>query len=411
MALPQPTKCRLLHCIISGIEITNFVNKLNVYETIHKPYFTAKITIVDNNNVLNLAGENLMPGDPASFAFDVGEGKVFECELVLMQMKGNHSSESGRTQVYEVDLIGQEYYNDRSNIVQQSFKGIPTTAAIGAIHSQYIGGALNILMASAGPISLQSHIISGDKPFKAIADLRKRLNFAGIMSGNALYFKNQDGHQLAPLELLLASASPQEEFIQKTTWGVNWFDAVEAQRAIISATAEVLEGGAGGNQDVAAAANQGKQVFDMKSKSRKVDKMAGGVSPGGVIGSVAGILKGFAGAVGGHGGLPNYQVMDGSNLPEALDPSMKTEAERLMRAIFKNGPMVTVKVPIQGGINCTVGKGAFYKLLPPMGDSKNFMDNKLSGLYLVTELSHQLHLDDKTMNGVTVMQAARGGYG
>jgi hypothetical protein len=363
--------------------MTRHVNELRVYETIHKPYHTAKMVIIDNNNIMDNIG--LHGGESCSFVFDGGNDEVYENELHVFSVHGERSNQSLRAQIYDVHLIGAEYFNDKKSLVQQSFKNIPCTAAISQIHNKFIGSGLRVLTSSNGPIAKESYIVSAVKPFKAISDLRRRCVYGG--GGNTLYYKDNQSCVLTPLKTLQSQLSAMETFYQKNTWGKNYFD-IQIVQAIIAISAQVDEskGGRGSVDGVAETQNQGKSVFDLQTKKEVTGKRGGG--------------------------LPNNQTMDGNDQPKSTDQSSKTESERSESAEFRNGPMVTVKVPIQTGIHCTVGKGIYLNILPPIGDMDDIDANgnpSMSGLYMVVELCHELKLDDRQMNGTTVMQAALGG--
>lgn len=415
MSLPQPTKSRVKSLYINNVDFTSHVNQLRVYESIKKPYLTAKITIIDNNNVLDNMG--LVGGEPVEFSFDGGpETPSYDASLHVLTIKGQKSNESLRAQIYDVECIGVAYFNDKKALVQQSFKFLPGTEAIAKIHGQFIGtdAGLRILAQSIGPLSLQSYIVSAQKPFKAINDIKKRLNFAGFQTGSCLYFRDAQSYVLAPLEALFAQLSAQQTFFQEATWGKNWFDEVRAQNSIISAVADVdyNDSGRTSMKDIADKVSQEKKVFDFRIKDLAVNKMAGIPGIGAVVGSAMSVASAvLSGGIGGHGGRPNYSVMDSAHLPAQLDPSNKAEAEQLYQALIKNGPTITVKVPIQSGIQCTVGKGADLKLLPPVGDVNNIGPNMASGMYMITDLMHYLCSDDRQMTGVTIFQAAKGGLG
>jgi hypothetical protein len=414
MSFPQPTKSRVKSLYINNVDFTAHVNQLRVYETIQKPYITAKVTVIDNNNVLDNMG--LVGGEPVDFSFDGGEAsQSYDANLHVLKIKGQKSNESLRAQIYDIECIGPSYFNDKKNLVQQAFKFIPGTQAIQSIHSQYVGtdAPLRILAQSIGPLSLQSYIVSAQKPFKAINDIKKRLNFAGFQTGNCLYFRDAQSYVLAPLEALFANLNAQQTFYQEATWGKNWFDVVRAQNAIISAVADCdyNDSGRSSMTDIADKVSQEKKVFDFRIKDLAVNKAAGIPGIGAVVGSALSIGAAILGGGGSHGGRPNYSVMDSAHLPAQQDPSAKSEAEQLYSALVKNGPGITVKVPIQSGIQCTVGKGADLKLLPPVGDVNEIGPNMASGMYLITDLMHYLCSDDRQMTGVTIFQAARGGLG
>lgn len=403
----QPTKCRIRSFVVNGVNLTTHLNKISVYESIFKPYLQATAVVLDKNNLL--VNMNLQGGEFCSVSFDSG-GYVYSANYMLFAVHGEKSTSSLRVQSYNMQMIGPSYFKDRAETVQQSFQHIPATSAISQIHSQYIGEGLRILMPSIGPISQQSYIVSGKKPFTAINDIAKRCVYPGAKSGNTLYFRDRDSFVLAPLEQLFNTMGSQQTFIQKSTWGAHWQDIALATHAIIAARAEVdyNKNGSAGARDASKAKRQSKKVFDWRTKKKMIDKGVSDISAGNFAGAAA-LAGSFFGSLAGQGGIANYMTMDGANLPAATDPSAKTEEEQLYSALFRNGPMLTIKVPINSGIDVTVGKGITANLIPPIGDT-NAGRSHVGGRMLVTDLCHEIYADSKMMNGTTTMQAAKGGY-
>lgn len=408
MTIRLPTKFVNRGINLAGVDLSRMIQQLSVYETVQKPYLTAKAIIIDNNNVID--NMQLSGGEDFYFAFDGAGGKVYEQQMHLINVKGEKSSHSLRSMIYTMEFIGPEFFVDQKNIVQQAFKGMPGTQAIQKLHGQFFGTGLSILQQSLGPISLQSYIVNSKKPFTAINDIKKRLTY-GNGSGLTMYFRDAEKHVLAPLEALFASMGQQGYFIQKATWGENWFDIIRTQNAIIVAVAEVEfndGSGRGSAKDVASAAKQGKTTFDVKTK-KMVKKLASQIDPGNVVGSVANLGKQVLSGSR-LGGKANFHIFDSAHTSAINDQSAKSEKEQLYNAVIKNGPVITVKVPIQSGINCTVGKGVYLDLLPPTGDI-NVGTHSAKGQYLVMNLMHELFYDDRLVNATTTMACARGGQG
>lgn len=403
----MPTKVRLRSLNLAGVDLTRHCNQLRVYETISKPYITAQLLIIDNANLIE--NMQLVGGEQCEFAFD-GGGKVYEQKLNLLAVKGEKSNQSLRSVMYTIDLIGDEWFKDQGTMIQKSFKGVPGTAAIKTIHSEAFGTALKVLQGSLGPISLQSYIVNSKNPITAIQDIRKRLTYANA-SGLTMYFRDANGHVLSPLETLFSQLQAQDYFLQKATWGADWFDILRTQNAIIAAIAEVdgNKNGRGGAHDIASAAKQSKTVFDSKKKSVIEEVLGKSVTPGKLSGTskaiASNILKGFMGKL---GGKANFWALDSAHVSKETDQSVKSEKEQLYNALVKNGPVITVKVPIQSGINCTVGQGVFLDLLPHVGDL-NSGTSSVKGMYLVKDLMHELFLDNRLVQATTTMACCRGG--
>lgn len=412
----QPTKGKVNYCVVNGVDESRHLTNIKVYESMDKEYITAKLTFMDTNGWF--IKMNLKAGDNINLSFDGNNSKVYEANLFILKFDGQRSNDNLRSMIYTVDLVGEEYYKDRGAMVQKSFKNIPGTAAIQAIHGEFFSTPLKILQQSIGPIgTINPHVIASRKPFAAIDDLKRRLMFGSVSTGAAMYFRDVEGHVLAPLETLLTSMSNQQTFIQKATWGAHWEDIFNTRNAIIWAASEYDDkrgGSRSSGQSISAAANQSKVTLDLKTLKQKFSQAKSFIGTGSLGG---GNVPSFGSAIGGQnnlGGIANFILQDTSQIPESTQPSNKAGEENYYTAAVKNGPGVTVQVPIQTGLNCTVGKGVYLILQPPTGDITSagaaFNDNDSTGMYLVWDLVHSLDLDDRIMPGTTVLRCVKGGF-
>jgi hypothetical protein len=421
----QPCKGRILSCFLEGTDLQQYVNKISVYESLTKSFLTARIRIIDNNNLMeNL---NVVGGEQMTFAFDSPPNdRRYEQKMHILDMKGS-PADNLKSIIYDIDLIGKTYFQDKANLVQDSHKNTTGTAAISKIWNQYLNAdQLKILLESTGMIGTQDHPTTTDneKPLSAIYKLMKLLTFGSVQTGNPLLFRDRENVNLAPLQYLYDTLSAQETYIQKETWGANFFDPL-IYNAIIHADSEVnpTDGEGGGRsalQDIAATKTQGQIVFDMYNGTLAVNKRAGSISSpgfgsgksiGSLVSSIAGgVLSASAGSL---GGSPNIQATHSKRWPRATAPDTKTMAEKLYSAEARGGPMLRLKVPLQTGINATVGKGVKCQLVPPIGDltNANMYSYGLSGNWLAKEVCHEVYADDREVQATTSMLLMRGGLG
>lgn len=397
----QPTKVRLRACAIKGVDMRMHCKSLAVYESMCKPYITSKFIIVDRTNMIN--GMQLMGGDPINFAFD-GGGEVYESEQFILTINGEASTQNGRTIIYTITAATEAYFKDRANLVQQSFLQQQHTSAAQQIHSQFIGGNLFVAMPSMGMIAkkdIGSYISSNVKPFKAIEDILRRATYGAYKSGSTVYFQDKEGHVIAPLEHLFATLAPQQVFEQRATWGSDWRHIFTATNAIIAAQTIIDENknsGRAGSQQLAAASSQALNVYDMKDKGLIVSKAAQAFS--------SGPMSRFAAK---NGGIVNTLMMDSARNDPSQDPAQNRIQENLFQAKIKDGVNYLIKVPIQSGIQVTIGQGIDARLIPPSGD-QNTGYNAIGGLMLVADLCHECFFDDRQVQATTTMRAVQINY-
>lgn len=393
--------------------MTSHVHNVQIFETICKPYLTGKLVIKDDNNVIN--NLQIVGGEPVSVSFSGGSGSgPYRCTLYVLSLKGQPSEKNLRTVIYTFDLVGIQYFGDKTNLVQQSFKGTPGTSIISTIHNKFLGESLSILVPSSGLIGQDNpYVISSVKPFKAINDIRKMLNFDSYQTGSTLHWRDNVGNKFAPMEHLFSTMSSQFTFEQRNTWGSDWRNVFGAYNAILEAAASVNDNGTAtgkGVGQIASAAQAERKVLDIMGNKRVVDNMISSMGGGAVSGVAAKYGSIVNSLQGGHGGAHNYSSFDSTQFPKAN--LRATDKARAYQAQIANGPQLTLKVPIQTGLLCTVGKGITAKLIPPTGDMEAAAKaDRSSGLMLVIDLMHEVSGDGNHMTGTTTMRCAKGGYG
>lgn len=398
---------------MSGVDITNHVIMFNLYESIYKPYITIHVELLDNTPGGVIKNIGPKPGDPLVFSFDVVEDNglfstkrwTYDGVVYLLGLKGETKNDSLRSVHYIVKGIGPSWMKDQKTIVQQPFQHISATRVMANIHNSYVGGdaGLRVLEESIGPVDKEVWWAQGIKPFLAIEKLKSRANYASVKTGSTMYYRDRDGYVIAPLEKMFKTMANQQTFVQKTTDGIYITDLETSKQTIVAIHSLVDENEMGriGATRTASASSQAQGSFNLKSKENKYEAAKSFIS------SVGGILRGGGGQ---HGGKPNYGVFDSHKMKEQA-PHQKARAENAYLAQFKNGVQFAVKVPINTGINVTVGDGVFLKLIPPQGDMSvpSVLGQDQSGLYMVTTLVHTMKFFSSITNGFTAFECAKGG--
>lgn len=407
----QPTKCFLEYCYVNGVDLVQHVTMARAFETLCKPYITGQLNILDTNNTIESMG--LVGGENVTFCINTTRSRR-EFNLQILSLNGQTSAKGKRAMAYCIELIGSEYYGDKTNMVQQAFSGVTATDAVSKLYSQFLGGGIDIKVPSTGLLGKDnSYITNSTKPFKAIADFKKVMTFAQYKTGNILTWRDRDGSHLSPLEHLFATLSAQDSFVQKATWGASWQDLAGAENAIIEASALVNPEGSGRSslKNIASSMSGERKVIDFLTNKSLFDTMSSSMGGGAGVGtSISSLLGSIKGVVGGHGGSHNYYLNDSSRIPN--QSVRETDKEKAYGASIAGGPQYTIQVPIQSGLKCVVGKGLYAKLLPPVGDQTSpFMrESQTGGLMLIVDAMHECHLDDTTMAGTSTFRCARGGF-
>ena len=417
----KPTDGKVRSVVLDGNDITDFIQCIRVYESLCKPYLTAHLTIIDNDNVIeNLA---IVGGEPCEISFfSPPNQRIYDCLVSVLNLDGHQSPNNVKTQIYEMDLIGHVYFDDKANIVQKAFSGSGTAAIQGIWNSYLQSDTLQILSQDSGQMgkSDEKSQVQHQKPLAAIDKIRGYLKFPS--NSPSVFYRDRDSAKLAAL-LDLFGKGALWAYIQKETWGANLLDP-DIYSTIIIAEAmvdknfanEAKGGGRGGTGAMAKAAVQGQAVFDLFKGIPAKFASAAGVTSGNFGSGISGLGKVLGGAFptiqGGLGGSPNIQYTNSNRWDRGSAPDTATMGSQGIAAEIKNGPQMKIKVPLQTGLEATVGKSVNITLLPPTGDlPTGYARNSQNGDWLVKDLMHELYNDKREVKGTTVMQLIRGGYG
>lgn len=218
----QPTKAGILNCEINGVSYldnTYHIKELRVYEDICKAYFTSQLVIETS---LNVYEDFLAPTVPVIFTFEAPRSdggptkKYTESFRVYSYDSKPLSGGADARMEHTINLIGQEYYNDRHNTVEASFANELGSTAVSKIHNQYmsVNGGLRMLMPSLGMIGkeLSPHQVQNKKPIKAIHDILDRMVYGQYKSSAPVYFRDKNGYVVAPLQHILENGTIAENF-------------------------------------------------------------------------------------------------------------------------------------------------------------------------------------------------------
>lgn len=412
MVALKTTTASILSCNIKGAECRKITRHLKVRESICSEYIQLEITIIDPYDVLtNLGVSN---GDPVSIAFNAPvNSRVYRQNFLITEIKSRRSPQNFRTIIYTIQAVGSEYYSDRQNVVQHVTPQMENGISIAQkIWGQFFDSSLRTPVQDC-PFRTgdNSWTINMEKPFTALRKVRERMVFASYKTGNTLLFRDYDGEVLAPMQYLFDTLSAQESYVQSTTWGKKFTSIFETEHAVIDAKIYTRPG-AGSGPGTQATASQGKRVFNQfqGKLSTRPEQILASSGFTGSLGSITNLARGISSGL--LGSMPNIQLSDGNRQDPACDYTNKTEIERAYLEYVRNQPQYSIKVPLQLGINTTVGKGINVKLLPPSGDLNTIQKTGLhGGLMFVTDLVHEIENANKLVLGTTTYQTIlKGSY-
>lgn len=400
----QPAQGQLLSFTLMGYDMTQYVHCVRVYEDICKPYLTAEIEFYDTNNIIeNL---NVTAGCPAGFSFhSPPNGNTYTQNLVVLDYKGEQAPGTLKYQIYTFHLIGTVYFQDRSNNVQAGFTNQTGTSAIQQIFGQYLpGDTLSVITQSAGMIGTTSAPYNtNEHPLTAINNIMRKLTASQYQTGNWLLYRDSQNVKLAQLQQLFDQGSSVQSFIQKETWGVNFNDA-DLYRAII--VAQVLVQGSAA--DIAGAMNQTQRTFDISAGSPVGNMLGGQIASG--IGGIFSQAQAFISMISSGTVMTGHQLTDSARWPNSTAPFTKTNSEASYSATIRNSPQLLIRVPMQTGLNVTIGQKITAQLMPPTGDlfNVNPYQYSLYGDWLAIRIVHEIYTDQREDSATTTIVNYKG---
>ncbi len=233
-----PGMCLLNSCVIGGFdhqlinEVRFHVSKIQIFEDHCKPYFTAQLVIetYDHNHEWFLYPTSEVfidvtcpSSDPSFPAKRYAERfRVFSYESQQMP----YGQQVTRIQ-HTISLIGQEFYNDRHNYVNQLDFNATATNIAKKIHDNFIqttNGNLRVSVPSSGMIGSEQvpHKLINQKPFTAINQILSRATWTRYPSSAPVYFRNKQGYVMGPLQHIMESAAPALSFTEYPGAGNKW---------------------------------------------------------------------------------------------------------------------------------------------------------------------------------------------
>jgi hypothetical protein len=231
----QPTKAKLDRCTIGDISFAEsvggqiqfnyHVKEFRIYEDICKAYFTGQLVIETMLNTYELL---LQPTQEVILKFtcprsDGGPTRSYQERFRIYSYDSRPigGGADGRVE-HTISLIGQEYYNDKHNVVVQNFKNTTGVSAAQKIHQQYIASNGGLEPSpSVGMIGSDRvpHQVLNKKPFKAIHDILDRCVFSTYQTCAPVYFRRKQGYVMKPLQEILETGPITGSFQHRTAAG------------------------------------------------------------------------------------------------------------------------------------------------------------------------------------------------
>lgn len=407
MSLPTPGEVRLRELSIEGNDISRYVREMSIFESIFRPFRSAQVLIMDNNNI---AQQLKQQGNrDVTFAFDCGAGKVYEGKMKILSDNNINSSQNLRTQYYTLNLVSESFLKNATTKVQKSFKNMTGAQAIEKIHGEMgIRGSFNKSDSKGYIGEYEPYIVSNLAPFDAIHGIRTRLTSDRYKTGAYAYYEDGNGdYNLRQLEEMFDQMQVQEQLSHDPTMGKSYKDAYRQGRNIIGFI-ESTSFSNGGRFNLVDVLNSRKaaRVSTYSTSESKYDK---GQIKDPSSGKSAGEYN-VNDTYNSTGARSTTIIPHDKRLEKNSVQAEKAAEERRYIQEVKNGPACTIQVLLDSGINCTVGKGVSANIAQPIGDmSTASTGSQIGGDMLVVNLRHHLKMYDSKPRATTILELAKGG--
>lgn len=387
------------------IDLREMCREVRIHESMMRPYVVMDMTVIDRTNFGNEI--RIVGGEELTFVFTNVFGNVRELNLIATKQTNEIMSSGLRAQGSAISFAGPTFLKNKTNKVQESFKNIPGSAAIGQLAKKYLGEGVNKLITSRGMLAeKQPYIVHNQRPLEAITKIRHGLtSLTNSSTGAFAFYADKKGLCLVPLAHAFGQGE-MDKFFQDGTVGSSFLDTLRLESQIIAFQGGTSFGsGAMEPGNIAASASAATHSFDFQAKKfiKGMVKKANAGLPGFPLSGTA--LGAVANEAATHY-IPHDPKMN------LISPEKdKAAGEKLLGYLAQSGGTFTMMVLLDRGIHLTVGENVNAVLAAPRGDitSPGMGYNRLGGKALIVNLCHHLKNYDSQPQGTTILECAQGG--
>lgn len=406
------SKAIVRKAMVNGVDMSQNIRQLYVGSSVLSPYMVTKLLIMDGSRIQDALYES---GVPISLVYSSGDASIVrEIELVSMANLGGMKIESNRMGGAELVGISQSYFN-MQNEHSSAHQNIPACEALKKLHKEVDSRAsLNVtkckgMIADQEPFHLRSVKLG-----QGVNNIRGRMTDEKYKSGAYTYFMDQNGEYHAkPLEQLADEAGQGGPMFTQYTAGKSFIDD---QRRMAFNVFSMQKGG-----------TQSDYGTDNAAKWQSVTKQRGGDKPPTEAGfnwsslqykkttekdhdpssrKTQGDTK-WAGEKPKAAQMVNHNFFYDQNQKKKPDFEGDIANQNVMSKISMQGS-VLANVPMEGGLECTVGKGCNLDLPAEVGEGPAAKSSS-GGSQLIVAQGEYIFLGDQGMQGIVSIQTSSGG--
>lgn len=406
MTLPLYYQAFINKCMINNIDVTSHVRQLYVSSSIMTPYILAKLTIADMTQIQDALYE---PGVPVQLIYGAGDSTILrEFQLVTLGNMGATKAENNRVGKTEISAISRCYFDLQAE--HNSFhQNIPASEVFRKLHKELVPGTDVTVTKTRGLIGDREPFhLRGMKLGRAINTVRNRMTDEKYKSGAYVYYVDQGmNYNCKPITELFETARGPRYFqrvaghsfieeqdqlafnifsMKQGTPGESGADNASNYQSALKQRG----GGVGEGWDWASATYSAPSAKDYDTSTV--------ATPGKTT---------WKGEPTSTAGTVNHKFNYDSNQKLSEDFEVDVANKNLIRSLVMQGSTL-VNVPLEGGLQSYVGKGAFLDIPVNMGDADGATGLN-AGQHLVIAQGEYIFQDKKGFNGLAAIQTSSGG--
>jgi hypothetical protein len=408
-----PFEATLKSMSINGVNYFGIfhVKELRIYEDICKYYLTAQVVIEVLQNAWD--GLKVAPLVPVQIVIKSGT-QYLEREYDQFFRVYSYDSipvgvQSGGADVrleVTLNLVGQEFYNDRHNTVMKGYPNKKGTEIVKDIHDRFVtapGSNSLEIRSSDGLMGSKTvpYQVNNVKPVKAIFDILDQIIYHSEPTASPVYYRDANHHVVAPLKYLIENVGAAQAFYHVPSQGQDMMATYEAYNNIIDLKPLTPPGQVSAESAAALDSLLNTTVFvdqetgNTKTKLANLSDIAGGLDPATrqrVLAMIAASKKGI------YGGSVMFDVINDAQKARSIDKSASGHkaAQEAFITTLTYCQKYWISVPLNSGIFVTCGKN--IQVTYPFVEGVGNVRHKTRKLF-VPRLTHTLKFTSTDQQG------------
>lgn len=403
--IQQYGKAVLRQLMVNGVDISQSLSTLFTGTSILTPFQMCKFSVMDGSRIQDALYES---GVPISIVYSAGDGSIIrELQLLSMANRGGNKTEGNRAGATEISAVSESFFNMHNEHSSQH-QNITASDALQKIHKEMDPQSSLSVTKTKGLIGDREPFhLRGVQLGKGISMIRARMTDEKFKSSAFTYFKDHLGGYIAkPIEQLFSEAAGPT-FTQKVA-GMSFIKEQSALAHNIFSMEKGSPGEESGTDNAALYRQTLKQRGgdvgtgfnwqNMQYKAPTAKTYSNNTYPG---------KSEWKGPTAPSATMTNHKFNYDPNQKKQEDFEGDQANKNIKTAMALQGSM-TVNIPMEGGMKCTVGKGCYLDI-PAESGTQGAGKSSAGGQHLVLAHGEYLFLGDGGLTGTVSLHTASGG--